>query len=268
MSQFSSALKYGFKEQLANKFAFRLLLAFVPIWYWVLGIITPSKNVAFLFSPLGNYIQANGHDLVLISAGLNLLTMMLGFTFFHSIRRSFDFDRRLIRAGLSRFSFMAANTLVLLTVTALAAIYMVLVLMLFWHIPHNIFEVWLGFWLVSLTYGSLGRILGLLLSSELPGFFFIVMFSMIDVFIQNPLGNPAANKTFLQFFPSYSAMQLSVAGGFTDIFTGKEVILAVCWFVGFLVIAFLLFIYRTKRKRDILLTQKKEVKELFFQPQD
>ena len=251
MSQFLIALKFGFKEQLINKFAFGLLIIFVPIWYLVLGVISASSPVVFKFSTTDSLIHVNGHDLVLISAGLNLLTMMLGFMFFHSMQRSMEFDRRLIKAGLNRMYLILANTIVLLSITAVAALYMVLVLMLFWHFPYNIFEVWLGFWLVSLTYGSLGRIIGLLVSNELPGFFFIVMFSMTDVFLQNPLGNPAANKPFLRFFPSYSAMQLSVAGGFTHIFAVAQVIVALVWYFSFLTTALSLFYFKTRKNNSI-----------------
>ncbi|MBN9386418.1 MAG: hypothetical protein J0I20_00065 [Chloroflexi bacterium] len=43
-----------------------------------------------------------------------------------------------------------------------------------------------------------------------------MMISLMDTLLQNPVGNPAANKEFLKFFPSYSSMQLTVAGEFTD----------------------------------------------------
>jgi ABC-2 type transport system permease protein len=246
--QFLTALKFDFKEQLTNRFAFGLLIVFVPIWYWLLGIITPDTPLSFKFRPTGTFLKANGHDLTLISAGLNLLTMILGFMFYHAAQRSLDFDRRLIRAGLSRLAFMAASTATILVTTAVVALYMVLVLLLFWHFPHSIFELWLGFWLVSLTYASIGRVLGMLLTSELVGFFIIVMFSMTDVFLQNPLGNPAANKPFLEYFPSYSAMQLSVAGGFTHIFAGTQVLLALGWFLSLLILALAIFTVRTRRR--------------------
>ncbi len=251
MKQFVTVLKYSFKEQMTNRFAFGLLIVFVPIWFWLLGIITPSAPLAFKFRPTHTYLHASGHDITLITAGLNLLTMILGFMFFHSIQRSLDFDKRLTRAGLSRFWFIVGSTIALLAVTAVVALYMILILLLFWPSPHNIFEIWLGFWLVSITYGSLGRIIGMILNSELPGFFFIVMFSMIDVFLQNPLGNPAANKPFLQFFPSYSAMQLSVAGGFTHIFAGSQVLLALSWLISFFLISLVLFYFRTKITNSI-----------------
>lgn len=252
MRQFITALKFSVKEQITNKFAFGLLIIFVPIWYWTLGAITPATPLSFRFRPTGTFIQANGHDLTLISAGLNLLTMILGFMFYHAAQRSLDFDRRLTRAGLNRLAFIAASTVTVLATTAAVALYMVLVLLLFWHFPHNIFEVWLGFWLVSLTYASIGRVLGMLLNNELVGFFIIVMFSMMDVFLQNPLGNPAANKPFLAYFPSYSAMQLSVAGGFTHIFAWSQVLLASCWFLSFLVIALCIFTVRTRRKSSVV----------------
>ena len=252
MRQFLAALKFSFKEQLTNKFAFGLLVIFVPIWYWTIGAITSNDKVAFRFRPTGGFIHANGHDLVLITAGLNVLTMILGFMFFHSAHRSLAFDKRLTRAGLARLGFMTAKAVSLLIVTALVALYTVLILLCFWHFPHNIFEVWLGFWLVSLIYGAFGLLLGMLLDNELVGFFIIIMFSIMDTFLQNPVGNPAANKAFLAYFPSYGATQLDVAGGFTHLFAAAEMWLSLAWFAGFLLIALGIFYMRTRRKSSVV----------------
>lgn len=254
MRQFLVALKFSFKEQLTNKFAFGLLVVFVPTWYWMLGAITPDKAVAFKFRPTGNLLQANGHDLVLLTAGLNVLTMILGFMFFHSAHRSLSFDKRLTRAGLGRFDFMAAKTVSLIITTGLVALYTTLMLIAFWHFPHNIFEIWLGFWLVSLIYGSLGLLLGMLINNELVGFFIIIMVSMMDTFLQNPIGNPAANKSFLEYFPSYGPTQLGVAGGFTHLFARGQALLSLGWFVSFLLIALGIFYGRTRRKSSVIRT--------------
>lgn len=251
MRQFAAALKFSFKEQLTNKFAFGLLVAFVPIWYWMLGAITPDTKVAFKFQATHSFLQANGHDLILLTAGLNVLTMILGFMFYHSAHRSLSFDKRLARAGLGRFGFILAKATALLIVTAIVALYTVLILIAFWHFPNNTFEVWLSFWLVSLIYASLGLLLGMLLKSELAGFFIIIMVSMMDTFLQNPIGNPAANKDFLKYFPSYSSTQLGVAGGFTHLFPSSQVLLAVGWFVGFLLVGLGIFYLRTRRKSSI-----------------
>lgn len=252
MRQFATALKFSFKEQINNRLAFGLLIVFVPIWYWMLGAITGNADVAFRFRPTGNFIQANGHDLVLISAGLNVMAMILGFMFFHSARQSMAFDKRLTRAGLRRPSFISAKSAALIVTTAAVSLYTILVLVGYWHFPHNTFEVLLGFWMVSLIYAALGMLLGMLLNNELVGFFIIIMFSMTDTFLQNPIGNPAANKAFLAYFPSYPAMQLSVAGGFTHVFAFNQLLLGLAWFAGFLVLALGAFYMRTRRKSSVI----------------
>jgi len=254
MRQYLAALKFSFKEQLSNRFAFGLLLVFVPLWYWVLGMITPSDAVAFRFRPTGAMLQANGHNLVLITAGLNVLSMILGFMFFHSAHRSLDFDRRLTRAGLDRFGFMMAKASALAVTTGLIALYTTAVLIGFWHHPHSLVELWLGFWMLSLIYASIGLLLGLLVNNELVGFFIVIMVSMMDTFLQNPIGNPAANKAFLSYLPSYSSMQLSVAGGFTDRFAGSQLLLGLAWFAGILLVALSVFYLRTQRKSSVLQT--------------
>jgi ABC-2 type transport system permease protein len=251
MSQFTAAVKFSFKEQLANKFALGLLVLFVPIWYWLLGAITPGTSVPFKLGPTNLLIQVNGHDLIFLTAGLNVLALILGFMFFHSAHKSLQFDKRLTRAGLGRFNFIVAKALSLAVVTAALSLYTLLILLAFWHSPHNLFVVWLGFWLVSLIYGSFGLLLGMLLNSELAGFFLVIMLSQMDVFLQVPIGNPAANKAFLKLLPSYGAVQLSTAGGFTNQLVFRELLIGGCWFVFFLIIAFGIFYIRTRCKSSL-----------------
>jgi ABC-2 type transport system permease protein len=50
----------------------------------------------------------------------------------------------------------------------------------------------------------------------LEGFFFIIMLSLVDTFIQNPIGNPAANRGVVEYFPSYLPMQILVGGAIAD----------------------------------------------------
>ncbi|HEV2412625.1 MAG TPA: hypothetical protein VGS28_02345 [Candidatus Saccharimonadales bacterium] len=251
MTQFGAAVRFSLKEQLTNRFALGLLVLFVPVWYWLLGIITPSNGIPFKFGPTGTLLQVNGHELILLTAGLNVLAMILGFMFFHSAHKSLVFDKRLTRAGLGRVSFIVAKGLALCVVTAVLALYTLAILLAFWHFPNNVFEVWLGFWLVSLVYGAFGLLLGMLLNSELAGFFIVIMVSQIDVFLQVPIGNPVANKAFLKFFPSYGAEQLSTAGGFTHVFANKELLMSLAWFVSFLLIALAIFYIRTRYKGSL-----------------
>lgn len=251
MKQFSTALKFSLREQLSNKFALGLLVVFVPIWYWVVGSITPSDPVPFKFQPTNSMLYVNGHNLVLISSGLSVLAMIVGFMFFHSARLSLAFDKRLTRAGLNRTLFMLAKCTALLAVTAVIALYVVAVLLVFWHGPRNIVVIWAGYWLVSLSYAGLGLLLGVLVNSELAGFFTIIMLAMMDTFLQNPVDNPAANKSFLHDFPSYAATQLCTAGGFTHTVPAGLVVLGAIWLAGFLLPALVAFYLRTRRKSSL-----------------
>jgi ABC-2 type transport system permease protein len=94
-------------------------------------------------------------------------------------------------------------------------------------------------------------------TNELVGFFLVIMASLLDTSLQNPFGNPLSNQPLLKFFPSFGAMQLEVAGGFTTYVPWQEVGLALAWFIGFAVLGLLIFWWRTharnvqvERKRD------------------
>jgi ABC-2 type transport system permease protein len=57
-------------------------------------------------------------------------------------------------------------------------------------------------------------VLGVLVKGDLEGFFLIIMGSLMDTFLQNPIGNPVANKQILQWFPSFGPMQFAVGEAF------------------------------------------------------
>lgn len=252
MNQFTTSLYFSIKEQLTNKFAFGLLVVFVPLWYWLLGLITDNSTLEFRLRSVSSLVKINGHDLTLITAGMNVLTMILGFMFFHATRQSLPFDGRLTKAGLSRTKFLLAKVLTMVITTGVVALYTVLVMICFWRFPNNIATVWLAFWLVSLMYAGLGFLLGLIVNNELVGFFVLIMVSMIDTFLQNPLGNPAANKDFLAYLPSYAPMQLAVQGGFLHRLPFGLVGLGALWIGGILLLSLLMFAFRTRRKSSVV----------------
>jgi len=64
------------------------------------------------------------------------------------------------------------------------------------------------------TYAALGLLIGVLVRGDLEGFFLIIMISMLDTFLENPVDNPLANKPLLVFFPSYGPTQFGAAGAF------------------------------------------------------
>lgn len=242
---YRTALRYALREQTRNHLALGLLIIFVPLWYFLLGSIIPADPLPFRFRATGTFLQANGQDLTLLTAGINALTLIVGFMLFASTRSGARFDHRLVLSGYSQPMLIVAKLSALVVAAASIALYASLVLLIFWR-PENVALVWLGYFGAALIYGGLGMLLGVLVSSELAGFFIIIMLSLMDTFLQNPYGNPVANKPILAWFPSYGPVQLAVAGGFTHVFPARELFVSLLWFAGFALLGLAIFWFRTR----------------------
>jgi hypothetical protein len=240
-----TSMRYALIEQARNRFALGLLLVFVPVWDWLFGALIPSTPVAFKLQSTGALLQVNGHDLTVLTSGFNAITLIVAFMIFTAARRHAAFDRRLVLSGLPQTVAMAAKTAAIIVVAGLISLYAAVVLEAFWH-PAGFGAVWLGYLLDALTYGAWGLLLGVLLSSELAGFFLIIMVSLLDTVLQAPVENPLANKDFLAAFPTYGPMQVAVSGGFGHGVPAGGVLLALGWFVGFALLGLLIFWRRTR----------------------
>jgi hypothetical protein len=240
-----TSVRYALIEQARNRFAIGLLVVFVPVWDWLFGVLIPATPVAFKLQSTGDYLQVSGHDVTVLTSGFNAITLIVAFMIFTATRRNAAFDRRLALAGLPQMMAIAAKTTAIIVVSTLVSLYAAIVLEVFWR-PAAFGAVWLGYLLDALTYGALGLLLGVLVSSELAGFFLIIMVSLLDTTLQAPIENPLANKDFLAAFPSYGPMQVAVSGGFGHGVPGGGVVLALAWFVGFALAGLVIFWWRTR----------------------
>ncbi len=75
------------------------------------------------------------------------------------------------------------------------------------------------------------------------------MLSIVDAFLQNPSGNPAANRAIVEYFPSYLPMQMAVGGALTDRVAWWQFWGSVGWAAGFGVLGLAVFWYRTRTAR-------------------
>lgn len=241
----ATSVRYALIEQARNRFALGLLLVFVPAWDWLFGTVIPSAPVAFKLQSTGALLQVNGHDLTELTSGFNAIALIVGFMIFTAARRNAAFDRRLVLAGLPQAVAMAAKTAAILIVAALISLYAAVVLVAFWQ-PVGFGAVWLGYLLDTLIYGAFGLLLGVLVSSELAGFFLIIMVSLLDTTLQAPVENPLANKDFLAGFPSYGPMQVAVSGGFGHGVPSGGILLSLAWFVAFALVGLAVFWWRTR----------------------
>lgn len=240
-----TSVRFALIEQARNRFALGLLVVFVPIWDWLFGSLIPKGPVAFKLQSTGALLQVDGHALTLVTSGFNAITLIVAFMIFAATRRNAAFDRRLSLAGLPQTVAIAAKVTAIVVVAALISLYATLVLEVFWR-PPSFGAIWLGYLLDTLIYGAFGLLLGVLVSSELAGFFLIIMVSLMDTLLQAPIENPLANKDFLAAFPTYGPMQIAVSGGFGHGLPGGGVLIGLAWFAGFATLGLLIFWLRTR----------------------
>jgi ABC-2 type transport system permease protein len=247
--QFPTALRFCVRDQTRNRLAALLLVLFVPAWYLMMDALAGHTPLDFKLYATGRVLHADGGHLTLISAGLNSVTMIAGFVVFDAVRKALSFDRRLVFAGYRQSTLIGAKSLAIAVVAAAIALYTALAMLPFWRPdPGGWFAVLAGFTTIALTYGALGLLLGVLVKHDLEGFFLIIMGGLMDTFLQNPLGNPLANKPILEWFPSFGPMQFAVGGSFGHTLLWGHLALGLTWAAGFAAIGLIIFRIRTRNR--------------------
>ena len=247
--QFPTALRFCVRDQTRNRLAGLLLVLFVPAWYLMMNEMAGRTPLDFRLYATGETLHVDGGHLTLISAGLNSVTMIAGFVVFDAVRKALSFDRRLVFSGYRQSTLIAAKSLAITLVATAIALYSALVLLPFWRpSPGGWFAVLAGFAVIALTYGALGLLLGVLVKHDLEGFFLIIMGGLMDTFLQNPLGNPLANKPVLEWFPSFGPMQFAVGGSFGHTALWGHLALGLAWAAAFGVVGLVIFRIRTRNR--------------------
>ncbi|MFE7856948.1 hypothetical protein [Streptomyces sp. NPDC057403] len=248
-TQFPTALRFCVRDQTRNRLAALLLVLFVPAWYLMMDALAGHTPLDFKLYATGRVLHVDGGHLTLISAGLNSVTIIAGFVVFDAVRKALAFDRRLVFAGYRQGTLIGAKSLATALVATAIALYTSLAMLPFWHpSPGGWLAVLTGFTAIALTYGALGLLLGVLVRHDLEGFFLIIMGGLMDTFLQNPLGNPLANKPVLAWFPSFGPMQFAVGGAFGHAALWSHLALGLSWAAGFAVTGLVIFRIRTRTR--------------------
>jgi ABC-2 type transport system permease protein len=247
--QFPVAWRFALRNQARNRLAWLLLIAFVPVWYELMLDIAGHTSLTFRLYATGRVLTVDGGHLTLITAGLNSVTMIVGFAVFAAIRRTLAFDRRLVFSGYRTTTLIIAKTLAVAIIAAGVAAYTALVLLAFWRPGLAGWAAILAsFTVIALAYGALGLLLGVLVNNDLEGFFLIIMGGLMDTFLQNPLGNPLANKPVLEWFPSFGPTQFAVAGSLGHTALWGHLALGLAWPAGFAAAGLIIFRIRTRAR--------------------
>ena len=230
--QLETAIRLTLAAQVRNRLAWVLLVAFVPVWYLLIGSMISHTGTAFRLRATGADIVVDGHNLTLITAGLSAITLITGFVVFAAVRRSLPFDRRLVLSGYRHAALIAAKTSAALSQALGVGIYAAAVLLAFWR-PSGVWAIAAAFILGAATYAAFGLLIGVLVRGDLEGFFLVIMISMLDTFLENPVDNPLANKPILEFFPSYAPTQFAAAGTFDHQALAGMAALSLAWTAAF-----------------------------------
>jgi ABC-2 type transport system permease protein len=230
--QLETAIRLTLAAQVRNRLAWVLLVAFVPVWYLLIGSMISHVGTVFRLRATGAGIVVDGHDLTLVTAGLSAITLITGFVVFAAVRRSLPFDRRLVLSGYRHSALIAAKTTAALAQAVGVGAYAAIVMVIFWR-PAGIWAIVAAFILGAATYAAFGLLIGVLVRGDLEGFFLIIMISMLDTFLENPVDNPLANKPVLEFFPSYAPTQFAAAGAFHHQVLASMAVLSLAWTAAF-----------------------------------
>ena len=100
--QLDTAIRLTLAAECRNRLAWILLVAFIPVWYLLMSSMFAHAGAGFRLQATGVTLVVDGHNLALISAGLNSITLITAFVVFAAVRRSRLFDRRLGGSNLAR----------------------------------------------------------------------------------------------------------------------------------------------------------------------
>ncbi|MGW0886102.1 ABC transporter permease [Streptomyces sp. NPDC002671] len=253
---FVTATRMALIEHARNRLALWLVALYLPTWLTVSFLIIPAQRVPYVLRASGETLWAHGNQLSQISGALNAVTQIVGFMMFSVTFRTSAFDRRLALAGYPRTYLVTAKICVLITISAVISGYATTAMTLFWH-QQRPPVLALSIFLAAVTYGALGVLLATLVRGELEGMFLILMISITDVGLQNPIANHAANNHFVSALPIYGAMQAATAGGFSSTTPTTHLTLQLTWFTSLTGLGLIVFHYNT-RDRSIRLNDESD----------
>lgn len=243
-AQWRTTFRLSLVELRHNRFAIVLLLGYLPAWYGIIASLTEG-TVAFKLRAFGITVITSQQRLGILTGMLNATTLIMGFVGVTVTRQSAPVDQRLVLCGHSRAALVLGRFLAHGLAAAAVAAYATGVLFLFFR-PHDTFIVFAGVFAAVLIYVGIGILAGVVLPGDLESLFFIIMLSIVDTFLQNPIGTAAANHQIVEFFPSYLPMQMVVAGALTSHVAWWQWWAALGWAAGFGVLGVFAFWFRTR----------------------
>ncbi|MEI7031863.1 ABC transporter permease [Streptomyces pratensis] len=244
-SLFATASRYALTGHARNRFAMLLVVVYIPVWIALAYVTIPDQPAPFRLRATGEVLSPPGNHLTQITGALNAVTLIAGFMMFAATFTGGAFDRRLAMAGYPRYHLVLAKLSALTLVCAAVAAYATAAVAFAWP-PQQPFILVAALFCAALTYGALGVVLGSLLRREVEGMFAILMISILDVALQNPLSSSGSDSAVVRFLPTYGAVQASMSAAFSDASAARGLVIQSLWLTGAASAGFLVFRRRTR----------------------
>ncbi|GAB2983414.1 hypothetical protein GCM10023080_056840 [Streptomyces pseudoechinosporeus] len=244
-----TAVLFALIEQLRNRLALVIVVFFIPVWITLAYKVMATDPVRFFVRPASRSITMDANVITQMSGALHSLALIVGFMMFLATARSALFDRRLVMAGYPRLCLALAKFTALLLAAAVVAAYGAVWMRMYWD-PQQLPLLGVGLFVGALTYGGIGIMLAAVLRSELAGMFLVIMISFVDLALQNPIANPAADSPVLRYFPAYGAMQTVVTAGGLHLVPWRELAVGLTWSIGMVAAGMSAFAVRSRTRRS------------------
>ncbi|MGW3465253.1 ABC transporter permease, partial [Streptomyces olivaceoviridis] len=168
-----------------------------------------------------------------------------GFMMFAATFAGGRFDRRLAMAGYPRTDLVLAKAASLILASALLAAYATAAMCVAWA-PKQPYLLAAALFCAALTYGAMGVVMGSLLHREVEGMFALVMTSVVDIALQNPVVSAGAGNPLTRLLPTYGSVQAATAAGFSPTPVPAYLSLQLLWFAATALLGLLAFHHRTR----------------------
>ncbi|MFE2292978.1 ABC transporter permease [Streptomyces sp. NPDC059452] len=244
-SLFATASRYALIGHARNRFAMLLVVVYIPVWIALAYVTIPGEPAPFRLRATGEVLTPPGNHLTQITGALNAVTLIAGFMMFAATFTGGAFDRRLAMAGYPRYHLVLAKLSALTLVCGAIAAYATVTVGVSWP-PRQPLLLAAALFCAALTYGALGVVFGSVLRREVEGMFAILMISILDVALQNPLSSSGSDSAVVRFLPTYGAVQASMSAAFSDASAVRGLVIQCLWLSGAAAAGFLVFRRRTR----------------------
>ncbi|MGQ4513065.1 ABC transporter permease [Streptomyces sp. DW26H14] len=244
-SLFATASRYALTGHARNRFAMLLVVVYIPTWIALAYVTIPDRRAPFRLRATGQILSPAGNHLTQITGALNAVTLIAGFMMFAATFTGGAFDRRLAMAGYPRVHLVLAKLSALTLVCAAVAAYATAVTAVAWP-PRQPLMLTAALFCAAMTYGALGVVLGSVLRREVEGMFAILMISILDVALQNPLSSSGSDSAVVRFLPSYGAVQAGMSAAFSTAPATHGLAIQLLWLAASASAGFLVFRRRTR----------------------